>query len=44
MTWLMLSQSATVNNSVNHLMKKKREIGKIEDLAIIFFQMGAKAK
>ena len=34
MTWLMLSQSTTVNNSVNHFIKM-REIGKSEDLAII---------
>ena len=30
----MLSQSTTVNNSVNHFIKM-REIGKSEDLAII---------
>ena len=42
-TWLMLSQSATENNSVNHFIKKER-IGKFENLAIIFIQMAAKAK
>ena len=39
----MLSQSATVNNSVNHFIKM-REIGKVEDLAIIAIQMAAKIK
>ena len=39
----MLSQSATVSNSVNHFIKM-REIGKLDDLAIIFIQMAAKIK
>ena len=39
----MLSQSATVNNSVNHFTKM-REIRKVEDLAIIVIQMAAKIK
>ena len=39
----MLSQSATVNNSVNHFIKM-REIGKLEDLTIIVIQMAAKIK
>ena len=39
----MLSQSATVNNSVNHFTKM-REIGKLKDLEIIFIQMDAKIK
>ena len=43
MTLLMLSQSATVNNSVNHFIKM-REIGKVEDLAIIAIQMASKIK
>ena len=43
LTWLMLSQSAKVNNSVNHFIKM-REIGKLEDRAIISFQMAAKVK
>ena len=43
LTWLMLSQSAKVNNSVNHFIKM-REIGKLEDRAIIFIQMAAKVK
>ena len=42
-TWLMLSQSVTVYNSVNHFIKM-REIGKLEDLTIIFIQMAAKIK
>ena len=39
----MPSQSGTVNNKVNHFIKM-REIGKFEDLAIIFIQMAAKVK
>ena len=39
----MLSQSAMVNNSVNHFIKMI-EIGKVEDLAIIVIQMAAKIK
>ena len=39
----MLSQSGTVNNSINHFIKM-REIGKLEGLAIIFIQMAAKIK
>ena len=34
----MLSQTATVNNSVNHFIEM-RGIGKLEDLAIIFIEM-----
>ena len=40
-SWLMLSQSATVNNSANPFIGM-REIRKSEDLAIISIQMAAK--
>ena len=39
----MLSQSVTINNSFNRFTKM-REIGKLEDLEIIFIQMAAKVK
>ena len=42
-TWLLLSQSATVNNSVNYFIKM-REIGKFEDHAMIFIQVTVKVK
>ena len=39
----MLSQSGTVNNSIDHFIKM-REIGKLEGLAIILIQVAAKIK